>query len=199
MKKGVVAGVAICVMGFTFTVRATQAGATHYISGQQSDFSTLAPTKSGLYFGNFFLDYNDATFNDSKGLPFGRLIALNATVNVQAEVPLVIYAYPFDFLGGTLSSGFDVPYEWVNVKADGTLHNDRTARTGAIEERTAGVGDMELMPLMAAWTNGDFQFDGMLNIWAPTGGYETAIERHRCPRRHIPGVLQRKLPIDSKA
>jgi len=154
------------------TARATQAGATHYISGQQSDFCTLTPMTPGLYVGNIYLNYNDATFSPSKELPFGRIEALGATVNMQGEVPAGIYTYPFDFLGGRLASGVLVPYTWVHVKASATFDVHGGPLSQNVDQQTAGIGDIEMMPLMAGWKFGDFQLDGMFNIWAPTGGYD---------------------------
>jgi hypothetical protein len=154
------------------TIQAEQSGMGHYMSGQQADFSTTVPTHSGWTFANYFLDYNDATFNASKALPFGNVLAAGVTVNMQADVPAAFYAYPFKFLGGTLASGVLVPFVWVDVKATATFDNDHNPLTGTRQDATSGLGDIEIMPLMAGWTNGDFKFDGMFNIWAPSGTYE---------------------------
>lgn len=149
-----------------------QTGATHYISGEFADFATTVPTKPGWVFGNFTLNYNDGDFNASKGLPLGRLIALDATVNMTADVPMAMYAYPVDWLGATWASGVAVPFVWTRVKAAGTLEKDGTTlHGGATEQSTSGLGDIQLIPVMAGWTNGDFKINTLLNVWAPTGDY----------------------------
>lgn len=160
---------ALCLLPFN-AVRATQSGATHYISGQQSDFSTMVPMSPGLYFGNIYANYHDATFGGE--VPFGKVDAVGGvTVNMSAEVPAAIYTYPIDFFGGKLASGALVPYSWVRVKASATVDVHGAPLTGTRTDESSGLGDIELMPFMAGWTNGDFTFDGMFNIWAPSGKY----------------------------
>jgi hypothetical protein len=154
------------------TCVAEQGGTGHYVSGQTTDFSGLAPTQPGWVFANYFLNYNDATYSAAKGLPYGSLIGLDVTANSSAEVPTLIYAYPFDFLGGTLSSGISVPIQWTTIKVGATLNTPRQQFAGSAEQSTSGLGDIELMPVMAAWTNGDFSINGMFNVWAPTGSYD---------------------------
>ena len=173
MKRIILLTAVAGAMSLAFTLRATQSGATHYISGQQSDFSTMVPMMPGLYLGNIYLNYNDATFSPSKQLPFGRISALGATVNMQGEVPAAIYTYPFDFFGGRLASGALVPYTWVHVKANATFDIHGAQLQKSVDQQTAGIGDIELMPFMAGWTNGDFSINGMFNLWVPTGKYST--------------------------
>jgi hypothetical protein len=173
LKYSILTLAAIGALALAATVRAEQNGAGHYISGQQSDFSTMVPMTPGLYVGNIYMNYNDATLDPAKELPFGRINALGVTVNMQGEVPAGIYTYPFDFLGGRLASGILVPYTWVDVKASATVDNNGVPLSGAREDKTSGLGDIELMPIMMGWTNGDFQFNANFNVWAPSGGYST--------------------------
>lgn len=91
---------------------------------------------------------------------------------MQGEVPAGIYTYPFDFLGGRLASGVLVPYTWVSVKANATFNINNVKLSGAREDTTSGIGDIELLPIMAGWTNGDFAVNGLFNLWMPTGGYD---------------------------
>lgn len=151
--------------------RATQGGATHYVSGEFTDFSTTVPTAPGWVFGNFVVNYNDGDYSKPQGLPFGHEIGLNTTVNMTAEVPLVMYAYPTDFLGATWASGAGIPFSWVRVKAKGTIDNNGVTHNITREQSTSGLGDIQLLPIMAGWTNGDFKYDFVMNVWAPTGDY----------------------------
>ena len=166
-KKQFLIGLA-CALSLAFNARAEQSGIGHYVPGQNSDFSCFAPATPGWYFLNYYMAYNNGTFSAAKGLPLGQAIGLNATINYSAEAPTVIYAYPFNFFGGTLSSGISVPYAWVDVKVQGTVVN----RNRTVQQSSSGLGDIQLMPAMAAWTNGDFQFNTMFNVWAPSGSYE---------------------------
>lgn len=156
-----------------FNMQAEQAGSGHYISGQYADFSSMPPTAPGWVFANYFLDYNDGTFGGSKGLPLGGILAANVTANMQGEVPVGIYAYPFDFHGVTFSSGVGIPFVWVDVKASATYDKDGNTITANRKQSVNGLGDIQLMPIMAGWTNGDFKVGGLFNVWAPTGDYQT--------------------------
>lgn len=168
MKTKIILSLIISASFLTRSSFAEQNGSGHYVSGTFLDFSSTVPTKPGWAFGNFLIDYNDGTFNGSKGLPFGGQVALNVKVNMQAEVPVVMYAYPLDFLGGTMASGVAVPLVSVNVKANVT----DGSRLIYKDQSTSGLGDIQLMPLMAGWTNGDCKYDFIMNVYAPTGDYD---------------------------
>ena len=173
MKRNILLTTLACAAALATTSVAEQAGSGHYISGQYTDFSGMPPSAPGFYFANYFLDYNDGTLGGSKGLPFGGVIGLNVTANIQAEVPVAIYAYPFQLGATTFSSGIGVPYMWTDVKARGTIDRNGVQHTVTKEQSVNGVGDIQLMPIMATWTNGDFKLGGMFNVWAPTGDYQT--------------------------
>ena len=173
MKRIIPLTVAACAVLLVFDARAVQSGSGHYISGQYMDFGSMPPTQPGLYLANYFLDYDNGTFSGTQELPFGGVLAAGVTANLQAEVPVGIYAYPFSFQNITFSSGIAVPFVWVDVKANATYNRNNIQISGNKEQSVSGLGDIQLMPIMADWTNGDFKIGGMFNIWAPTGDYTT--------------------------
>ena len=77
-----------------------------------------------------------------------------------------------DFFGGTLSSGVSVPFQWLTIEAKATFSTPNNQISGSRKQSVSGLGDIEFMPLMVAWTNGNFSFNGMFNVWAPTGSYD---------------------------
>lgn len=153
-------------------VRAEQGGAGHYAPGSYTDFTTMPPAQPGWYVANYFLDYQNATFGGSRGLPRNGLIAVGLTANSQAESPMVVYAYPFDLCGGALSTAVYPSYQWLKVQAQASLTLDGMVATAAREDSASGFGDMQWTPIQAAWTNGNFTYGGMFNIWSPTGNYQ---------------------------
>lgn len=172
MKHKIVKTLTACCMALACTARAEQGGSTgHYAPGAYLDFSGFPPSGPGWYVANYFLDYNNGTFGGSRGLPFGSLIGLGVTANVQAEAPSVVYALPFDFFGGRLSTGFAPSYQWVTVEAKVALNLNGNVLSVTRKDTASGSGDVQWIPLMAGWTNGDFSYGGLLNIWAPTGEY----------------------------
>ena len=40
------------------------------------------------------------------------------------------------------------------------------------QDRANGIGDIEMIPFMLGWTNGDFKYDARCAIFAPTGEYD---------------------------
>jgi hypothetical protein len=173
MKQKIRISIVAGALALALNVRATQSGATHHISGSYVDFSGMPPTEPGFYLLNYFLDYDHGQFSGGKDLPFGGVFAAGVTVNSQAEVPMGIYAYPFSFQNITFSSGIAVPFVWMNVKASATYNRNGNQISAGAEQSVSGLGDIQLMPIMAGWTNGDFRVSGLFNIFAPTGDYTT--------------------------
>jgi hypothetical protein len=44
--------------------------------------------------------------------------------------------------------------------------------TGNQRDTANGIGDLQILPLMLGWTNGDFKLGGQFGIYAPTGEFE---------------------------
>lgn len=156
----------------TTTSPAEQGGSGHYTPGATADFIDATPGQPGWVFYNAFMDYDDGTASASRGLPLGANIALSATVNAQADCPLVFYTPDFRILdNGLMTFGVTVPYVWVDVKAGGTINalGHQVSRTR--EDTASGLGDIEFWPFWLGWTNGDFKYDAHCGVYAPTGDY----------------------------
>jgi hypothetical protein len=87
------ASVLIGVLSLVSNARAEQSGSGHYVSGATAAFIDAAPDTPGFAALDVFLDYNNATANAGRGLPFGANIALNVTANAQANSPIVFYTF----------------------------------------------------------------------------------------------------------
>jgi hypothetical protein len=61
----------------------------------------------------------------------------------------------------------------MDVKATATFDLNGNQISGSTQQTATGVGDLELTPIMAAWTNGDFAVSGIFNVFAPTGDFDT--------------------------
>lgn len=175
MKTQITVGLTIGILALgVAAARAEQGGSGHYASGTYLDFSGMPPSQPGLYLVNYFLDYDNGTFNVGKNLPLGGVFAANAVVNLQVNPAGALYAYPFSVHNVTFSSGAILPYMFVDVKAGATYTDPKgTTLIGRnVQQSTTGIGDMQIIPVAAAWTNGDFTVGGYFNIWAPTGDYD---------------------------
>jgi len=174
MKHRILTLLGACAGALAFTAHASQSGTTHYFSGSYADFTSMPPAVPGFYVLNYFMYYNDAVFGGGKELPYGRhFLAAGVHAEAQAECPTLIYAYPLNLNGVQFSSGVSIPFVWLDVKADATFSSPRGQRSVSIEQSVSGGGDVQLMPIMAAWTNGDFSLGGNFNVYTPSGHYET--------------------------
>src|SRR5215469_13855099 len=95
MKTRILYLVTICTMALVSTARAVEGGMGHYAQGTYLDFSGMPPAEPGLYAGNYFLNYGNGKFGDSKKLPLGGVFGVGVTANAQAEAPFIVYAYPW--------------------------------------------------------------------------------------------------------
>lgn len=172
MKKFILPTILLCVLSLAGNVRAEQGGSGHYQSGEFADFSGTVPTAPGWVFGIYYLNYNDGNYGGNKELPLGGLLAADINVNYSAVVPMMMYAYPVDFFGGTLATAATMPFTMLRVKVGASYDNNHVPISGGTSQATSGLGDVQFMPLMAGWTKGDFKFDAIMNIWAPTGEYD---------------------------
>jgi hypothetical protein len=171
MKRTIVLTLVACAVALACTARAEQSGAGHYISGLYSDFSTTSPSAEGWTVMNINLCYDNARAGGSRGLPFGGYVAANIKVQEYAEIPAVLYAPPFQILGGQPSMGLALPYVWLQVRALGDITTRLGDRSPGRTEWASGFSDMVLLPFNLGWTNGDFKYGIVPMIFAPTGEY----------------------------
>jgi hypothetical protein len=170
VKNKILTAIAACSLLSTLIARAVEGGSGHYAPGSYLDFSAAPPSQPGFYVANYFLDYGDGTVSASKLLPRGGIFAAGVNVNVQAEVPIVIYAYP-KLSNVTFSSGVFPSWIWENVSATATFDRNGNQISGARSQSVNGFGDIQITPIQASWTNSDFTVGGIFNVWAPSGSY----------------------------
>lgn len=172
-KIGIGIALATCLLAVSWSVRAAEGGSTAYTPGSYCDFTGMPPTQPGFYIGNYFLDYGNGESSATRRLPLGGILAAGVNINSQSESPYVIYAYPFSLYDITFSSGIAPSYVWMEVKATATFDRNGNPISGSTDQSASGMGDLELTPIMAAWTNGDFTVGGLFNVFAPTGDFST--------------------------
>jgi hypothetical protein len=171
MKRTLTFVLVAWALALASTARAEQSGAGHYISGMFSDYSTTLPSEPGWSFLNFGLCYDNGRAGGTRGLPFGGEVAANIKVQQYAEIPAVLYAPPFQILGGQPSVGVALPYVWLQVRALGDITTRLGSRSPGRTDWASGFSDMVLLPFNLSWTNGDFKYGVAPLIFAPTGEY----------------------------
>jgi hypothetical protein len=173
MNRKIILPVIVGSLALATAVPAEQAGSGHYISGATASFMDALPDQPGLAVLDIFLDYNNAQYDASHGLPFGRSIALDVTANIQANSIVGFWTFSPEILGAHYAVGTAIPYVWADVKAKGTIATPGGPLSASRSDYTTGLGDIEFWPFMLGWTQGDFKYDARLGVYAPSGQYQT--------------------------
>jgi hypothetical protein len=148
---------------------AGEGGTTHVTPGAMSTLADNLPTDGPLTFVKpMYLHYNGSA---TAQIPTAAGLAgnLEATSNTLALV--AGHAFGTKVLGGaTYTMVAALPYTWLDVSADVQARGGTTVRR--IQNSVSGFGDLTLIPAMLAWKSGDWQFNALLPIYAPTGSYK---------------------------
>ncbi len=172
MKNRLLIAVVTSALALAATSRAEQRGTGHTLPGMFTDFSTSLPSGEGWSFLNFALWYDNGRAGGQRGLPFGGSVAMDVRVQDYAEVPALLYAPPFQLLGGQPSVGLGLPYVMQQVRVLGEITTRRGDVSPGRTDWASGFGDMVLLPFNLGWTNTDLKYGIAPMIWAPTGEFE---------------------------
>jgi len=154
-------------------VYAAEGGIGHYAPGAFADFGDMAPPAGTFGLMNWYNYYNGSA-GANKQLPLGGLLAGNLSATSNVEMVGAGYTTPYGIFGGKFSLAAFVPYVWVDVTGTitGTGPRGRTI-TISRTDTADGIGDMAFVPFWLNWTSGDFKWGVQLDIYAPTGEYNT--------------------------
>lgn len=146
---------------------ATEGGTGHYLPGVIATLIDLAPTKPGWVVEPIYLHYQGSA-SVTKSIPLAGDIT--AGLNAKSDAALLggLYTFGQTVLGAHYSVGTYLPYVWLSAEANISTPFGKVRR----RDTTDGIGDMTLIPAMLAWKSGFWQFNALLPIYAPTGGYK---------------------------
>jgi len=151
------------------SVYAVEGGVGHYVPGAFADFGDMAPP-SGVFGVMNWYNYYNGSAGAGRQIEEGGLIAANLKANSSAEMLGAGYTSPYGIFGGKFAVAAFVPYLWVNVTGSITgPHGNTLTRS----DFASGIGDMALIPFWLNWTCGDFKWAVQLDVYAPTGAYNT--------------------------
>ncbi len=150
-------------------VFAAEGGIGHYVPGVFADFGDMAPPPGVFGLMNWYNYYNGSAGASLK-IEEGGLIAANLKATSNVEMLGAGYTSPYGILGGKFSVAAFVPYLWVDVTGSIT---GPAGRTITRSDSASGIGDIGLVPFWLNWTCGDFKWGAQLDVYAPTGAYDT--------------------------
>jgi hypothetical protein len=145
---------------------AGEGGVSHTIPGSQATLFDLPGTSQAWFLKPMYLHYKgsfSAQLPTAAGLA-GDVDATTNTVGLAAG-----YTFGQTILGGAYYTfAAALPYTWVDIS--GNVATPRGIKR--VQNSVSGLGDLTVLPVMLAWKFGDWQLDGILPIYAPTGSYE---------------------------
>jgi hypothetical protein len=167
MKPKILLSLVLAASLAPVTLPAEEAGSGHYLPGATASFIDALPGKEAFAYVNAFTYYNGSV-SGSRQLELGGQTVANIEGTVYADSSILLYQTPWKIAGGLYAAAVVVPYMWMEVKGDvqvGPL-------AGSRRDTANGIGDIEILPFMLGWTNGDLKFGGQLGIYAPTGDFK---------------------------
>ena len=148
---------AALAIGLAAPALATENGGQHYPIGVNTASGSVMPAPGEAEFYDYMLDYSADRFNDGQGAKLMPQFKLN----VKAEAARVIYTWPIEKDGFTVSSSLAVNGADINLNVDGA------------HGHSLQLADTQFSPLLVQWTD-----HKTLHVtvgpyfWLPTGAYD---------------------------
>jgi len=147
------------------TATAGEGGTSHILPGANATLVDLPPTTPGFFVKPMFLNYRGDV---SARVPTAAGVVANADAEVNTFVLGGGYGFEQTVLGGAhYAVAAFLPYSWLDISA-----NSEALGGIRINSKVSGFGDATLVPVMLAWKSGDWQYDFLMPVYAPTGSYK---------------------------
>jgi hypothetical protein len=146
---------------------AGEGGTTHVIPGATATLVDNAPTASTWIVKPMYLHY------DGKAtVPIPTAAGLAGNLHAKADTFAIAVGRAFEtkVLGATYTAVAALPFAWIDVSANVQARGGTTVRS--VQNSVSGFGDLTVIPALLAWKEGDWQFNAMLPVYAPTGSYK---------------------------
>lgn len=163
--RAVLALATLATLAVAPAAHAGEGGTSHITPGSLVTMADLPGTASAAFVKPMYMHYSG---DISAKIPTAAGIVANA--DASSNTLAVVGGYIFDttVLGGahwTIAAA--LPYIWLDIEADSEDLGGRR-----IANKVDGFGDIAVMPVMLAWKDGNWQYDAILQVFAPTGSYE---------------------------
>lgn len=167
MKNPILLTSLTCAATLIGTNRAEEYGNGHYVPGATASFMDVLPGREAFVYVNAF-NYYSGSAGGSHLLPLGGNVVANADATVYADTSLLLYETPWKILGLQYAAAVAIPYVWMDVK--GTVQLG--PQSANLKDSANGIGDIQLLPLMLGWKQGDLSAGANFSIYAPSGDFE---------------------------
>jgi hypothetical protein len=161
------AALAAALAASPVAVRAGEGGTTHIIPGSMATLADNAPTAPTTFLKPMYLNYDGSA---TAAIPTAAGLAGNLHARANTIALAAGHAFETKVLGATYTVVAALPYSFLDVSADVQTRGGNTVRS--IQSSVSGFGDLTVIPAMLAWKEGDWQFNAILPVYAPTGSYK---------------------------
>lgn len=145
--------------------QAGEGGTAHVLPGANATILDLPPTSPGWFAKPMYVNYQGEV---AALVPTAAGVVANAAATVNTLVLGGGYGFEPTVLGGAhYSVAAFLPYSWINISA-----NSEALGGVRINSDVSGFGDLTIVPVLLGWKAGDWQYDFLLPVYAPTGSYE---------------------------
>lgn len=147
---------------------AGEGGTSHIMPGANATLVDLPPTSPGGFFKPMYINYQG---DASARVPTAAGVVANLNADANTLVLGGGYGFEQTVLGGAhYAVAAFLPYTWLSISG-----NSAALGGVQIQNSVSGIGDLTVVPVMLAWKSGDWQYDFLLPVYAPTGSRQTAL------------------------
>lgn len=161
--------VAVCLIFSPFQrpACASECGASSYTPGAQGDFA-MCSMPPGLYFRNNVI-YTDGTLD---AYPVEAGVAADLKSEVWFDLLQIVYSSKLSILGGRYFANLNIPVGIdAELRATVTAMSEGGPLTFEDQQRTTGLGDIQVVPAGILWDKGNLHFLLAENLVLNTGRY----------------------------
>jgi hypothetical protein len=133
--------------------------------GANATLIDVLPTSPGWFVKAMYLHYDGSV---SAQIPTAAGLAGNVDATADTFVFGGGYTFKPTLLGGAHYTVMAfLPHSWLDVSAE----VQTAGRTVRRQSSVTGFGDLTVVPVALAWKCGDWQFNALMPVYAPTGSY----------------------------
>jgi hypothetical protein len=156
----------LCALVLTSPIAlAGEGGSSHIMPGANATLVDLPPTSPGGFFKPMVINYQGSA---SARVPTAAGVVANLDADANTLVLGGGYGLEQTILGGAhYAVAAFLPYTWLSISG-----NSEALGGVGIENSVNGFGDLTVVPVLLGWKSGNWQYDFLMPVYAPTGSYE---------------------------
>ena len=144
---------------------AGEGGTSHIMPGANATLVDLPPTMPGGFFKPMYINYQGSA---SARVPTAAGVVANLNADANTLVLGGGYGLEQTILGGAhYAVAAFLPYTWLSISG-----NSEALGGVEVDNSVSGFGDLTIVPVLLGWKSGNWQYDFLLPVYAPTGSYE---------------------------